>query len=102
MAGKSGDVRCPVCESEAVYKYGHVKTGRQRLKCVLCGRQFVPGFARHEVAGRPVCPQCGNKMHLYMHDNKMLRFRCSEYPVCRSYTKISLEKGGATYADLCS
>jgi hypothetical protein len=27
-------------------------------------------------------------MHLYMHTKEMVRFRCSEYPACRSYKKI--------------
>jgi ssDNA-binding Zn-finger/Zn-ribbon topoisomerase 1 len=49
---------------------------------------------QHEVNNRPICPTCGLKMHLYMHDAKTLRFRCSDYPDCRSYKKIPLRKGG--------
>jgi hypothetical protein len=98
----SAELRCPVCCSEAVYKYGHVRTGKQRLKCVLCGRQFVLGFARNELSNRPICPQCGQKMHLYMHDKQGLRFRCSAYPVCKTYKKIPHNKEVAHRELLCS
>lgn len=102
MTGKPVNLKCPVCASEAVYKYGHVKTGKQRLRCVLCGRQFVLGFARHELRDRPTCPLCGLKMHLYMHDKKALRFRCSDYPDCKSYKKILFKKEVTSHAMLCS
>lgn len=88
MTAESINFKCPSCNSEAVYRYGHVKNGKQRLKCILCGRQFVPGIKTHEMKKRPTCPQCGLKMHLYMHDKKALRFRCSAYPECKSYRKI--------------
>ena len=92
MTKKTDNLICPACASEAVYKYGHINNGKQRLRCILCGRQFVLGFARHELEKRPTCPQCGFKMHLYMHDKKAIRFRCSEYPVCKSYIKIPFKK----------
>lgn len=94
MTDKVLELKCPACASEAVYRYGHVKTGKQRLRCIMCGRQFVLGFVKHEIRNRPTCPTCGLKMHLYMHDIKTLRFRCSDYPDCRSYTKIPLQTGG--------
>ena len=102
MMAKPCNLKCPVCASEAVYKYGHVKTGKQRLRCVLCGRQFVLGFERHELSNRPICPRCGLKMHLYMHDKTVLRFRCSEYPDCKSYIKIPFSKEVIPDAKLCS
>jgi len=91
------ELTCPVCNSDAVYRYGHVRTGKQRLICLLCGRQFVLGSTRHEPRNRPTCPQCGLKMHLYMHGKNTLRFRCSDYPDCRSYKKISLQKEALTH-----
>jgi hypothetical protein len=30
-------------------------------------------------------------MHVYMHDANAIRFRCSTYPQCRGYAKISQE-----------
>jgi transposase-like protein len=96
------ELKCPVCGSEAVYKYGHVRTGKQRLRCVMCGRQFILGFTRHELKNRPACPQCGLKMHLYMHDKKVLRFRCSDYPECKSYRTIPLTKEVSSHEVLCS
>jgi len=100
--GTSDDLKCPVCNSEAVYKYGHVNSGKQRLRCVLCGRQFVLGFTRHELKNRPSCPQCGLKMHLYMHDKNALRFRCADYPDCKSYIKVPFKKEVQTHELLCS
>jgi transposase-like protein len=90
--GTADEYRCPVCNSEAVYKYGHIRTGKQRLKCLMCGRQFILGVTRHELKSRPTCPQCGLKMHLYMHGERALRFRCSDYPECKTYQKIPLQK----------
>ena len=92
MTEKELELKCPACDSEAVYRYGHVKTGKQRLKCIMCGRQFILGFSRHELEDRPSCPQCGLKMHLYKHDDKAIRFRCSDYPDCKSYKKIPFKK----------
>jgi len=90
--GTVDELKCPVCKSEAVYKYGHIRTGKQRLRCIMCGRQFILGPAKRELMNRPLCPQCGLKMHLYMHDERVLRFRCSGYPDCKSYQKIPFLK----------
>ena len=94
MAKTSG-IKCPACRSEAVYRYGRAKNGKQRIKCIICGRQFIPGHERYELNNRPICPLCGSSMHLYMHTKEMVRFRCSEYPVCRSYHKILIQGGNA-------
>jgi ssDNA-binding Zn-finger/Zn-ribbon topoisomerase 1 len=90
--GTSVGLKCPVCSSDALYRYGRAKSGKQRLKCILCGRQFVPGFIRHELESRPLCPKCGNAMHLYMHNKRLVRFRCSGYPDCKAYVKIALKE----------
>jgi transposase-like protein len=90
---KSIGIKCPVCCSEAVYRYGRAKNGNQRIKCIACGRQFIPGHERHELNNRPTCPKCGSAMHLYMHTKEMVRFRCSDYPACRSYQKVPIEEG---------
>ena len=88
--GTSVKLKCPACSSEAVYRYGHIHTGKQRLRCVMCGRQFVLSEKASPPASRPVCPSCGALMHLYRHDKKVLRFRCSGYPECRTYTSVPL------------
>jgi transposase-like protein len=90
---KTLEIRCPVCSSEALYRYGRAQNGNQRIKCIACGRQFIPGHERHELNNRPTCPKCGSTMHLYMHTREMVRFRCSEYPACRSYKKILFKEG---------
>jgi ssDNA-binding Zn-finger/Zn-ribbon topoisomerase 1 len=64
-----------------------------RYICLLCNRQFVAGSQRKPVADRPVCPECGKPMHVYMKtDNGMTRFRCSNYPVCRTFVKKQIEE----------
>ena len=102
MTAKSFDLKCPVCASEAVYKYGHVKTGKQRLRCIMCGRQFVLGFSRPEPNNRPLCSKCGRTMHLYMHSKQAVRFRCSDYPDCKSYKKIPFKQEAPSHGMLCS
>lgn len=97
MSMTKNDVRCPVCGSEALYRYGTVRSGLQRMRCIVCNRQFIPGHERDMITKRPVCPECGSLMHLYRREPKALRFRCSTYPECRKYTTImneeALERG---------
>ncbi|HAM53467.1 MAG TPA: hypothetical protein DCP92_23265 [Nitrospiraceae bacterium] len=38
---KAGEIKCPWCESEALYKYGKAWTGKQRFLCMMCGKQFT-------------------------------------------------------------
>ncbi len=94
---------CPVCHSQAIYKYGHIKSGKQRFKCLICGRQFILGITQSKIHNRPSCPKCGLKMHLYMRDAKVFRFRCSDYPDCKTYEKILVVKEEITANELlCS
>jgi len=89
--GKPDKLKCPACNSEAVYRYGHIHSGKQRLRCMMCGRQFVLS-SRTKVNNRPVCPVCGKRMYIYRHDEKVMRFRCSGYPSCKSYSVVPLNK----------
>jgi hypothetical protein len=41
-------------------------------------------------------------MHLYMHDKNALRFRCADYPDCKSYIKVPFKKEVQTHELLCS
>ena len=86
-------IACPACASDAVYRYGHSREGKQRYICLICKRQFVPERSRAEVTDRPVCDLCGRHMHLYKREKDYLRFRCSGYPVCHNFTKVT-NKGG--------
>jgi ssDNA-binding Zn-finger/Zn-ribbon topoisomerase 1 len=86
---KRPEIECPSCGSTANYRYGKVKTGQRRLRCVLCGRQFIIGAKRVVVLNRPSCRLCGKPMHLYKRDGNSLRFRCSNYPKCKTYTKAA-------------
>jgi len=83
--------KCPKCGSDASYRYGQISTGKKRFLCLACNRQFVEGSAMN-YNNRPVCPCCGAKMHVYKYDKETVRFRCSNYPNCRKYVKISQEK----------
>jgi predicted RNA-binding Zn-ribbon protein involved in translation (DUF1610 family) len=81
------NVQCPECESTAVYRDGWARTGKQRYLCLMCGMQFTNWY-RTRVQKRPLCVACGSIMHLYNHDETTIRFRCSRYPECRTYTKM--------------
>ncbi len=85
------EVKCPHCNLDAVYKYGKTWQGKQRFLCLICGRQFTQGTGRYEVRDRPDCPVCGKIMHLYKREDKALRFRCSGYPVCKTFRKAVTE-----------
>lgn len=91
-APKVSDVTCPGCGADVLYKYGKDKRGKQRFYCLICERQFVPGISRPKVDNRPICPLCGEDMNLYMRGDGVLRFRCSAYPECRTYKKVSNEE----------
>ena len=82
--------RCPSCESEALYKYGKTRTGRQRFLCLMCGMQFTPDSRRAYAKGKPTCPLCGRQMNLYLVEYPIIRFRCSGYPQCRQYRKFRM------------
>jgi len=83
-------IQCPRCRGEAVNKYGKTSGGNQRFICLVCGRQFVRNGPRLDMKNRPFCPLCGDKMHIYMWDEKIIRYRCSHYPTCRGYAKVPI------------
>ena len=77
---------CPECGSDAVYRYGRIPNGKQRYICILCSRQFI--MSTKTSYNNPVCSVCGSKMHCYRKEEKYVRFRCSQYPNCKTYVKI--------------
>jgi DNA-directed RNA polymerase subunit RPC12/RpoP len=83
------DVQCPRCHSEAVNKYGSVSGGKQRYICLVCDRQFIANPAKKQFKNRPQCPKCGKPMHSYMQGPDYIRFRCSDYPRCRTFLKTT-------------
>lgn len=92
-ASQEACITCPSCGSDAAYKYGHAM-GRQRYLCLGCNRQYVPDCGRRRVEDKPDCPACGKRMHLYMREEGVLRFRCSDYPRCKTYLKVTLDVQG--------
>lgn len=84
---RSAAVICPKCGSEAHYRYGRSKLGKQRFICIVCDRQFVLNPAHVPLANKPQCRICGATMYMYKRDKDLLRFRCSRYPLCRTYSK---------------
>lgn len=82
---------CPSCASDALYRYGRTKQGKQRFRCILCGRQFIEGSKAKTQVQRPLCLECGKRMHIYKIEEDGVRFRCSGYPRCRTFRKISTE-----------
>jgi len=85
-------VKCPECNSGAVYRYGKARTGKQRFLCIVCRRQFTYGARRVEIKDKPLCPECGEIMSIYRRDDGLIRFRCSAYPACRTFKIIRNNK----------
>ncbi len=83
-------VKCPNCNSSTFYRYGRTGRGKQRCLCLVCGRQYSLNQNGAEVKSRPACPNCGAVMYLYKRESKVLRFRCSRYPECSTYSKITV------------
>ncbi len=85
-------VSCPLCNLEAVYRYGKTKTGKQRFLCLMCGRQFSDGSKKQEIQGKPLCHKCGKNMHLYKIEGETFRFRCSKYPECKTFRVFRIKE----------
>jgi transposase-like protein len=85
--------KCPNCGSEVSYRYGKTHSGRSRFLCLVCNKQFSLGrkFVMNSEE-RPLCPVCGKRMHVYSREEAAIRFRCMDYPTCRTFVKV--EKGG--------
>ncbi len=83
-------ITCPTCGSDALYRYGHTRGEKQRYLCLMCGRQFTLHTERQEVKHKPSCPVCGRPMNLYKRETRVLRFRCSTYPDCRTYRMVQI------------
>jgi len=81
---------CPSCDAGAVYKYGKVRTGKQRFLCLICGMQFTLDRKRPVLKGKPVCPNCSRPMNIFKLEGEILRFRCSAYPDCKTFKKYRL------------
>jgi len=85
-------VCCPRCRSDAIYRYGKTANGKRRYLCQVCRRQFsLKRPDRLRVQERPACPVCGKPMHIYMRHGGTIRFRCSDYPSCRTFLKMEWE-----------
>jgi transposase-like protein len=85
-------VFCPRCRSDAIYRYGRTVNGRKRYLCQVCHRQFsLKRSGQLEASERPACPLCGKPMHVYMRQRKWTRFRCADYPDCRTFLKQKTE-----------
>ncbi len=84
---EASGIRCPACGSDAFNRYGRVRSGKQRYCCLVCGRQFVEPGARRPMENRPNCPACGAHMHVYARNGNLVRFRCSNYPDCKTFLK---------------
>lgn len=81
------DLRCPACDSLALYRYGRSWAGKRRYLCLICSRQFTVPGPRERLVDRPVCASCGRLMNVYRKEADLIRFRCSAYPECRTYFK---------------
>ncbi|MBI4714560.1 MAG: topoisomerase DNA-binding C4 zinc finger domain-containing protein [Nitrospirae bacterium] len=93
MTAEGTAIACPFCDTKAVYKYGRTSAGKQRFLCLICGRQFTPGAKKTIAGNRPTCPSCGKPMHRYKNEDDAVRFRCSHYPDCKTFIKITRKEG---------
>jgi len=94
VMAKNLEIKCPSCNSDALYRYGRAWTGKQRYLCLICGRQFTTGTSRTEGRNNPRCPACGKLMHVYKRENSVIRFRCSSYPACKTFKKLEIKDIG--------
>lgn len=92
MVNRNPEAKCPDCGSDALYKYGKTRFGKQRFLCLMCKRQFTWPSERVEWKERPVCSSCGAPMHFFMKKAGYIRFRCSNYPKCRTFLKVDLQE----------
>ena len=89
------EIRCPRCGASAFNRYGKSPSGRQRYICLLCQRQFVQDSGPLNETARPRCPECGRPMHVYRRERGLVRYRCSGYPLCKRFVKITHEESNA-------
>ena len=87
----AGGLQCPRCRSDAYYRYGKTASGRPRFLCKVCNRQFSIKLKAFSEEARPCCPVCSKTMHVYMRFADGIRFRCSDYPRCRTFLKWTQE-----------
>jgi transposase-like protein len=80
-------LQCPRCRADAYYRYGKTASGNPRFLCKVCNRQFSIARRKLSEDARPRCPACRKSMHIYMRFGNGLRFRCSDYPRCRTFLK---------------
>ena len=88
VLAENSETRCPGCGSNAFYRYGRSRTGKRRFLCLMCGMQFTRTAVKPAPCDRPACPACGMKMNVYMKKDGFTRFRCSGYPVCKTFKKV--------------
>jgi len=86
------ETRCPSCDSEALYKYGKLRSGKQRFLCLMCGKQYTRDPKKIIAQGKPICQECGKTMHLYKIEGDVIRFRCSGYPGCKTFKKFRMKE----------
>jgi DNA-directed RNA polymerase subunit RPC12/RpoP len=95
-------IHCPECHSDAIYRYGLTPGKKQRYICLLCERQFVAHPQNIHFTNKPLCPECEKPMHSYMKHPDYIRFRCSDYPHCKTYLKVHEAEFELTSSEMVS
>jgi ssDNA-binding Zn-finger/Zn-ribbon topoisomerase 1 len=85
--------RCPNCGSDAYYRYGKAKNGRERRLCLVCNRQYVFNGSMNDHPDRPKCPVCNEPMYVYQLHATFIRYRCRHYPACKNIVKVFKRAG---------
>ena len=64
---------------------GMTKHRKRRFQCLVCRRQFSFDSLRRSVMNNPICPHCDEPMHVYKRESRGIKYRCSNYPHCKTY-----------------
>lgn len=83
-------IKCPKCGSDAYHRYGFTKNGKVRRLCLVCERQYVVDSSWRPAPNRPDCPVCKQPMHVYRRHADAVRYRCRNYPECKTFVKVDI------------
>lgn len=58
----------------------------------MWGTRVNPMAKKSPVKGKPACPACRKPMNVYKLESDVIRFRCSGYPVCKTFKKFIMKE----------
>ncbi len=79
ISNNSKNVKCPICHSYDVYKFGKdPKTGHQKFQCKCCKHQgtFLNPVNNRPKKDYPKCPACGSATCLHHNYKFYSNYSC--------------------------